>query len=97
MVKPAPRPALHGRFPGQLSWEERLARGRPPHGFSRADLNPEQRAAFEAIALDIFTELSNLGAPLPSAILGVYLSGVEHGSSARDELNRLATVPEGVD
>ena len=49
-----------------------------PKGMERMPLTDEQRQTIEAIALDIFTDMSNAGCSLQETLSAIYLSGVEH-------------------
>ena len=49
------------------------------------EMEPEQRAAFERIALDVFTDTSNAAFSFREAILAVYLTGLQHGVAALNE------------
>lgn len=52
-------------------------RPRPPRDMSRMDIGEEQRMFIESQALEIFTEMSNVGASLPQILSAIYLSGMD--------------------
>lgn len=58
---------------------------RLPNKMDRIKAPPEMIDALTRIALDIWTDCSNAGHPFQSALLAVYLSGLQHGSALRTE------------
>lgn len=59
--------------------------GRPavrvkPRDMARLKMpSDEHRLALTRIALDIFTDCTNVGIPFQDALLAIYLSGLNHG------------------
>lgn len=43
----------------------------------------EVTEAATKIALDIFTDCTNVGVPFQEALLAIYLSGLQHGSALK--------------
>lgn len=52
---------------------------RTPYNMERIRMTNELRTGLENIALSIFTDCTNVGAPLQTALLAVYLSGLHAG------------------
>ena len=54
-----------------------------PHPFmlDTIKLDPEMSMALQQVAIDIFTGITNAGRGFQHALLGVYLSGLQHGSA----------------
>jgi len=68
-------------------FDARMARrGMTPAKFSRARMELEQKSAMIDIAMDTFTAVSNAGVPFHEAILSVYLTGLENGMMAAQEV-----------
>lgn len=61
--------------------------GKPrlPHQMERIAAPPEMVHGLTDIALSIFTDCCNAGQPFQTALLAVYLSGLQHGSALRKE------------
>lgn len=57
-----------------------------PDGYHHVELSPEQRRQFEKLALEIFTVAANRGVSFSEALVSVYISGVEHGVRASEEI-----------
>lgn len=47
-------------------------------GMVSVPVTNEQRETIERIALDIFTDMSNAGAPFQQTLAAIYLSGLKH-------------------
>jgi len=56
-----------------------------PQNMTRIDMPHEQTERLSQVALDIFTDCSNVGQGFADSLLAVYLSGLHHGSEARSE------------
>lgn len=54
---------------------------RTPRNMARMPVSWEQRDTFTKIAISIFTDCSNVGVGFQDALLAIYLSGLQHGSS----------------
>lgn len=54
---------------------------RTPREMSRMPMTWDQRDTFTKIAISIFTDCSNVGVGFQDALLAIYLSGLQHGSS----------------
>ncbi len=69
--------------PGSLL---RLGVRRKPPGFSAVRLTPEQAEFAARMAVETFTEMTNNGQSFQSALVAVYLTGLDHGANAsRDD------------
>lgn len=58
---------------------------RTPRSMARMPMNHDQRETLTRIALDIFTDCSNVGVGFQDSLLAIYLSGLQHGSSTTGE------------
>ena len=58
---------------------------RTPRNMDRMPMSWDQRDTFTRIAIDIFTDCSNVGVGFQDALLAIYLSGLQHGSSIANE------------
>lgn len=57
---------------------------RTPQHMKRArGADMEVTEAATKIALDIFTDCTNVGVPFQEALLAIYLSGLQHGSALK--------------
>ena len=78
--------ALTGKFMRSPAFDFRLMRrGMSPHGLEVARIGHENKEALGSIALGVFTAASNAGATFQEALLAVYITGIENGSSAQKE------------
>jgi len=76
-------PALH---PIHHSMRKRLGRYRP-RDMDAAHIPHELSEGLTQIALDIFTDCANAGVPFVDALAAVYLSGLQHGSAIKGEID----------
>lgn len=51
-----------------------------PSNMDRMGVTLEQRQAFEGIALEIFTDMTNAGCTLQETLAAIYLSGLVHAT-----------------
>ena len=58
-----------------------MRRGLKPYNIERGSIEPDLKAGLGRIALSVFTDCSNAGIPFQEALLAVYLTGLENGSS----------------
>lgn len=66
----------------------RLAKGERLHPYKMDTLRMPRDTVegLTVVALDIFSDCVNVGVPFQEAILAVYLSGLNHGSEIRKEI-----------
>lgn len=62
-----------------------LRYNRTPLGMSGLAIDQETHDALQRLAIDVFTRCSNSGHGFTDALLAVYLTGLENGSSAANE------------
>ena len=60
-----------------------------PRNMSRIRLDHEQNEVLQRVSMEIFVDCTNVGVPFQEAITAVYLSGLNHGSEIRKELEGL--------
>lgn len=70
------KPALHTRHSSMVGRSALRVKD-----MTSIKLPPETREIMEAISLSIFADMCNAGHSLQAALLSVYLSGINHGSS----------------
>lgn len=58
---------------------------RLPHHMTRAPMPNEMREGMTNVALSIFTDCVNVGQPFQTALLAIYLSGLQHGAASKQE------------
>lgn len=66
--------------PGSLL---RLGVRRKPRGFGEVRLSPEHAEFAARMAVETFTEMTNNGQSFQSALVAVYLTGLDHGANGR--------------
>jgi hypothetical protein len=54
----------------------------------RTTMSPEMYEGLHNIAVSIFTDCANIGVPFQDCLMAVYLSGLQHGSAAKDKDTR---------
>ena len=65
-----------------------IRKGRPkkPRAMDRIMLDCDVHAGLSGVALSIFVDSVNSGVTFQDALLSVYLSGLQHGSSSQKEV-----------
>lgn len=76
MRQAGPMRALHWSMDGKR---------RAPAGFGSVQMGAEAKEAITNLALDTFTRMTNNGNSFNDALLAVYMTGLENGSSAATE------------
>lgn len=72
-----------GHHPGSLL---RLGIRRKPREFGEVRLSPEHAEFAARMAVETFTEMTNNGQSFQSALVAVYLTGLDHGvNGSRDD------------
>jgi hypothetical protein len=62
-----------------------MRRGMTPRNMQRGPIDHDLKDGLGRIALSVFIDCSNAGVPFQEALLAVYLTGLENGSSAQKE------------
>lgn len=57
---------------------------RTPVGMSRMPLSPDQVEVIERQSLEIFSKMTNAGAPFAMTLAAIYLSGMDTAVSCRE-------------
>lgn len=83
MNKSRPIQPLHPSMRNSLARGARLR----PLGMTSFNTTAEQHEVLQHVALDIFTDMTNAGAPLQDALASIYFSGLMHGAQLLDRMN----------
>lgn len=63
-----------------------IGKRRAVRGLDSIIITHDQRVTVQGIALDVFTRCVNSGRTLQEALASIYLTGLQHGTSAEKEI-----------